>query len=74
MVPHKIIGTPVDSGIELKCRIEASPKPITVWSRKKGTNVEEPFALKIIMLKQIYGIKSYKSFLKFTPKLFFPAF
>ena len=51
MVPHKIIGTPVDSGIELKCRIEASPKPITVWSRKKGTNVEEPFALKIIMLK-----------------------
>ena len=36
MVPHKIIGTPVDSGIELKCRIEASPKPITVWSRKKG--------------------------------------
>ena len=38
MVPHKIIGTPVDSGIELKCRIEASPKPITVWSRKKGMN------------------------------------
>ena len=36
MVPHKIIGTPVESEIKLVCRIEASPKPITVWSRKKG--------------------------------------
>ena len=36
VVPHKIVGIPVNSGISLKCRIEASPKPITVWSRKKG--------------------------------------
>ena len=40
VVPHKIVGWnlkwSVNSGISLKCRIEASPKPITVWSRKKG--------------------------------------
>ena len=68
MVPHKIIGTPIDSGIELKCRIEASPKPITVWSRKKGTYVIEYFVRNILMLKLC------KSFNKFTAKLLFLYF
>ena len=34
-LPYKIVGT-VNKGIELRCRIEASPKPTTVWTRKKG--------------------------------------
>ena len=69
MVPHKIIGTPVDSGIELKCRIEASPKPITVWSRKKGTYVLKYVAWNILMFE-----KFCKSFVKFTAKLLFLYF
>ena len=55
MVPHKIIGTPVESEIKLVCRIEASPKPITVWSRKKGLflqpNVVDSFLFKILIIK-----------------------
>ena len=44
MVPHKIIGTPVESEIKLVCRIEAAQNKKTVWSRKKGLFLQ-PYAV-----------------------------
>ena len=56
VVPHKIVGIPVNSGISLKCRIEASPKPITVWSRKKGLLYHGIIFLRVILRNNINNL------------------
>ena len=60
VVPHKIVGIPVNSGISLKCRIEASPKPITVWSRKKGLLYNYTIFLRVIFKKITQIIFEYE--------------
>ena len=56
VVPHKIVGIPVNSGISLKCRIEASPKPITVWSRKKGLVYNDIFRVIFQIVVLMYNL------------------
>lgn len=35
-VPNQVVGAPIGTEIILSCQIEASPKPITYWSKSSG--------------------------------------
>ena len=35
-VTNQVVGAPVGTNIILRCNIQASPKPMTFWSKKSG--------------------------------------
>ena len=35
-VKNQVVGAPVGTNIVLRCDIQASPKPMTFWSKKSG--------------------------------------
>ena len=36
-VTNQVVGAPIGTNIILRCNIQASPKPMTFWSKKSGT-------------------------------------
>ena len=56
-VKNQVVGAPVGTNIVLRCDIQASPKPMTFWSKKSGMYVPQVLYLQWIVHECPYQIK-----------------